>query len=92
VKVALVHDWLNGLRGGERVLEQLCLLYPDADVFTLVHLPGSAGEIIGRHRITASFLDRLPRRGYRHYLPLYPSPSRASISRPTTWSSPPAMP
>jgi glycosyltransferase involved in cell wall biosynthesis len=72
VKVALVHDWLNGLRGGERVLEQLCLLYPDADVFTLVHVPGSAGEIIGRHRITASFLDRLPRRGYRHYLPLYP--------------------
>ena len=72
MKVALVHDWLNGLRGGERVLEQLCLLYPEADVFTLVHVPGSAGEIIGRHRITASFLDRLPRRGYRHYLPLYP--------------------
>jgi glycosyltransferase involved in cell wall biosynthesis len=72
VKVALVHDWLTGLRGGERVLEQLCLLYPEADIFTLVHVPGSSGEIIEAHRIRASFLDRLPKRSYRHYLPLFP--------------------
>jgi glycosyltransferase involved in cell wall biosynthesis len=72
VKVALVHDWLTGLRGGERVLEQLCLLYPEADVFTLVYVPGSCGPIIERHRIVASFLDRLPKRSYRHYLPLFP--------------------
>ena len=73
MKVALVHDWLTGLRGGERVLEQLCLLYPAADIFTLVHVPGSAGPIIERHRITASFLDRLPKAQYRKYLPLFPS-------------------
>ena len=73
MKVALVHDWLTGLRGGERVLEQLCLLYPGADIFTLVHVPGSVGPIIGRHRIQASFLDRLPRSLYRRYLPLYPA-------------------
>src|SRR3954469_13862327 len=72
MKVALVHDWLTGLRGGERVLEQLCLLYPDADVFTLVHVPGSCGPIIERHRIVTSFLDRLPKSSYRHYLPLFP--------------------
>jgi glycosyltransferase involved in cell wall biosynthesis len=72
VKVALVHDWLTGLRGGERVLEQLCLLYPQSDIFTLVHVPGSTGEIIERHRIFKSFLDRLPRRHYRRYLPLFP--------------------
>lgn len=72
MKVALVHDWLTGLRGGERVLEQLCLLYPGADIFTLVHVPGSAGPIIGRHRIVASFLDRLPKKHYRNYLPLFP--------------------
>jgi glycosyltransferase involved in cell wall biosynthesis len=72
VRVALVHDWLTGLRGGERVLEQLCLLYPDADIFTLVHVPGSTGEIIEGHRIFTSFLDRLPRRVYRRYLPLFP--------------------
>jgi glycosyltransferase involved in cell wall biosynthesis len=71
-RVALVHDWLTGLRGGERVLEQLCLLYPDADIFTLVHVAGSAGPLIERHRITTSFLDRLPHRAYRHYLPLFP--------------------
>ena len=72
MKVALVHDWLTGLRGGERVLEQLCLLYPEADIFTLVYVPGTCGPIIERHRIRASFLDRLPKRGYRHYLPLFP--------------------
>ena len=72
MKVALVHDWLTGLRGGERVLEQLCLLYPDADIFTLVHVPGSAGPIIERHRIAVSFLDRFPKRYYRNYLPLFP--------------------
>ena len=73
MKVALVHDWLTGLRGGERVLEQLCLLYPAADIFTLVHVPGSAGPIIEGHRITASFLDRLPKARYRNYLPLFPA-------------------
>jgi glycosyltransferase involved in cell wall biosynthesis len=72
MKVALVHDWLTGLRGGERVLEQLCLLYPTADIFTLMYVPGSCGEIIEGHRIVPSFLDRLPKRGYRHYLPLFP--------------------
>src|SRR5207253_347024 len=72
VRVALVHDWLTGLRGGERVLEQLCLLYPAADIFTLVYMPGTCGEIIERHRIRTSFLDRLPKRAYRHYLPLFP--------------------
>ena len=72
MRVALVHDWLTGLRGGERVLEQLCLLHPDADIFTLVHIKGSTGPIIEKHRIVTSFLDRLPRRSYRYYLPLYP--------------------
>jgi glycosyltransferase involved in cell wall biosynthesis len=71
-RVALVHDWLTGLRGGERVLEQLCLLHPGAEIFTLVHVPGSCGEIIEGHRITTSFLDKLPREHYRRYLPLFP--------------------
>ena len=72
MKVALVHDWLTGLRGGERVLEQLCLLYPEADIFTLLYQPGSCGPIIEKHRIVTSFLDRLPKRAYRRYLPLFP--------------------
>lgn len=73
-RVALVHDWLTGLRGGERVLEQLCLLFPDAHVFTLVHVRGSCGQVIERHPITTSFLQNLPlgTRKWRHYLPLFP--------------------
>jgi glycosyltransferase involved in cell wall biosynthesis len=73
-RVALVHDWLTGLRGGERVLQAICQLYPDADIFTLVHVPGSCGPIIEARRITTSFLQRLPgaERRYRHFLPLFP--------------------
>jgi glycosyltransferase involved in cell wall biosynthesis len=73
-RVALVHDWLTGLRGGERVLQAICELHPDADVFTLVHVPGSCGPIIESHRITTSFLQRIPgaQRRYRHFLPLFP--------------------
>ena len=73
--VALVHDWLTGMRGGERVLEALCGLYPDADIFTLVHHPGAVSATIERHRIITSFIQRLPlaRSHYRHYLPLFPA-------------------
>ena len=73
-RVALVHDWLTGLRGGERVLQAICELYPEADLFTLVHVPGSCGPVIESRRITTSFLQRLPRAGrwYRHFLPLFP--------------------
>ncbi len=73
-RVALVHDWLTGLRGGERVLEAICQLYPDADIFTLVHAPGSAGPIIEQHKIRESFLQKLPGglSKYRYYLPLFP--------------------
>ncbi len=75
MKVALVHDWLTGYRGGERVLAALCELYPQADLFTLVHVPGSCGPVIESRRITTSFLQALPRAQthYRHYLPLFPA-------------------
>ena len=74
-RVALVHDWLTGMRGGEKVLERLCGLYPDADVFTLVWRKGSVSPAIERHAITTSFLQRLPAaaRLYRWYLPLFPA-------------------
>jgi glycosyltransferase involved in cell wall biosynthesis len=63
------------MRGGEKVLEAICELYPGATLFTLVHVPGSVSEIIERHPIRTSFVQRLPRPGrfYRHYLPLYPA-------------------
>jgi len=75
VKVALVHDWLTGMRGGEKCLEVLCELYPDADLFTLVHIPGTVSEIIEDRRIVTSFIQKLPmvRSRYRSYLPFFPA-------------------
>jgi glycosyltransferase involved in cell wall biosynthesis len=74
-RVALVHDWLTGMRGGERVLEVLCGLFPGAPLFTLVHLPGSVSPTISRTSPRESILSRLPgiSRTYRHLLPLFPA-------------------
>jgi glycosyltransferase involved in cell wall biosynthesis len=78
VRVALVHDWLTGMRGGERCLEAFCELFPGAPIYTLLHVPGSAGPIVERHRIVTSFVQRLPdaARRYRRYLPLFPAAIR----------------
>ena len=74
LKIALVHDWLTGMRGGEKVLEVFCELLPSADIFTLVHVPGSVSRTIESRRIAESWLGKLPaaRKRYRHYLPLMP--------------------
>ena len=74
MRVALVHDWLTGLRGGERVLDEHAALFPDADLYTLFHVPGATTARIESLRIHASPLSRLPgmRRHYRKLLPLYP--------------------
>lgn len=74
MKVALVHDWLTGMRGGERCLEAFCELFPDADLFTLFHIPGKVSPRIESMRIHTSFLQNLPgiKRYYRYYLPLMP--------------------
>jgi hypothetical protein len=73
-RIALVHDWLTGMRGGERALEVLCERFPDAELFTLLHIPGAVSPTIERLRIHTSFVQRLPlvERYYRHYLPLFP--------------------
>lgn len=74
-KLAFVHDWLTGMRGGEKALEVLCERFPDASLFTLVHVPGSVTPVIERLRPRTSFIQRLPmvERYYRHYLPLFPT-------------------
>ena len=74
MKVAIVHDWLTGMRGGEKVLEALCERYPDAELFTLLHVPGSVSATIERAPIHPSLLQYLPavRRYYRACLPLFP--------------------
>jgi len=75
VKIALVHDWLTGMRGGEKCLEVLCRRFPDADLLTLLRVPGSTSPVIERMRIRTSYLQRLPGVGrhYRYLLPLMPS-------------------
>jgi glycosyltransferase involved in cell wall biosynthesis len=73
-RVALVHDWLTGMRGGERCLEVFCRLLPGADLFTLFHFEGSVTPVIEDRPIHTSFLNRLPllRKKYRALLPLFP--------------------
>ncbi len=73
-RVALVHDWLTGMRGGEKVLDALCEVFPTAPLYTLVRVPGTVSARIEQRPIHTSFVQRLPRPGrfYRHYLPLYP--------------------
>ncbi len=77
-RTALVHDWLTGMRGGERCLLALCELFPAADVYTLLHVPGAVAPEIEAHRIVTSSLGRLPgaARHYRSYLPLFPAAMR----------------
>jgi len=62
------------MRGGERCLEVLCELFPDAPLFTLLHVPGSVSPQIEHRRIVTSFVQRLPQAAvrYRHYLPAFP--------------------
>jgi glycosyltransferase involved in cell wall biosynthesis len=73
VKVALVHDWLTGTRGGEKVLRELALFFPDATLFTLFRFPGTVPPEVERLEIRTTFLQRLvsPGRDYRTLLPLF---------------------
>jgi glycosyltransferase involved in cell wall biosynthesis len=83
-RVVLVHDWLTGMRGGEKCLEVLCRRWPHADLFSLLHRRGSVGDAIERLQPRTSFLNLLPEnhRYYRYLLPLMP----AAV---TSWRLPP---
>nr|WP_320136961.1 glycosyltransferase [uncultured Amphritea sp.] len=74
VKVAIVHYWLNGMRGGEKVLESFCSLYPDADIYTHVYDSEKISDKIKKHRIYTSFISKLPfsKKKYQAYLPFMP--------------------
>ncbi|MDH5656959.1 MAG: glycosyltransferase, partial [Spirochaetia bacterium] len=74
-RVAVVHDWLTGMRGGEVVLEAILDIFPDADLYTLLYNRGSVSKKISGRNIYTTFIDRLPfkKKKYRHYLPLFPT-------------------
>jgi glycosyltransferase involved in cell wall biosynthesis len=74
LRVWFVHDWLTGLRGGEKVLLELVRMFPESRIATLVHVPGSTDPEIDRRVVRTSFLQKMPNIGatYRNYLPLFP--------------------
>ncbi|MBW2275567.1 MAG: glycosyltransferase [Deltaproteobacteria bacterium] len=74
MRIALVHDWLTGMRGGERILHELAQMYPKAEIHTLIHVAGTTSSAIEALPIHASPLSRLPgaARHYRKLLPLFP--------------------
>jgi glycosyltransferase involved in cell wall biosynthesis len=74
MRVAIIHDWLNGMRGGEKVLEALLEIFPEAAIYTLFHEPRSVSAAIESHTIVTSWLNRIPGvyRHYRNLLPLFP--------------------
>lgn len=74
MRVAIVHYWLVGMGGGEKVLEAICRLYPQADIYTHALRPEAISDAIRSHRIRTTFINRLPlaSRFYQTYLPLMP--------------------
>lgn len=74
MKVAIIHDWVIGMRGGEKVLEQLCRLFPTAEIFTLFYIPENVSSIIQEHNVHTSILQKIPGalKHYRYLLPLFP--------------------
>jgi glycosyltransferase involved in cell wall biosynthesis len=79
LRVALVHDWLTGMRGGEKCLEVLCRAFPAATLYTLIHRRGSLSPAIEAMDIRTSPLQTVPGifRHYRHLLPVMPLAARS---------------
>src|SRR5262245_6677184 len=74
LRVVLVHDWLTGMRGGEKCLEVMCQRWPNAPLYTLLHKRGSVAPVIENRSIKTSSFRYLPKvdRYYRYLLPLMP--------------------
>jgi hypothetical protein len=74
LRVAIIHYWLTGMRGGEKVVEALCRIFPQADIYTHVVRPEALSETITSHPIHTTFIQKLPGsvRHYQKYLPLMP--------------------
>ena len=74
LRVHVAHDWLTGMRGGEKVLQAILGLFPKARLYTLLYVKGSVSPFIENRALESSFIQKLPAasRLYRHYLPLFP--------------------
>lgn len=78
MRTALIHYWLTNMRGGENVLAEFCRIFPDADIFTHAWNPAAVQEPFAQHRITETFIAKLPgaRKNCQKYLPLMPAALR----------------
>ncbi len=78
LKVALSHDWLTGMRGGEKCLDLLCQGFPGAPVHALIHKPEGVSGTINAHPVRTSFLQHIPGifSTYRYFLPVFPLAER----------------
>ncbi len=74
LRVAVVHYWFLGIGGGERVVEALADIFPQADFYALVASEHGVPAALRGRRLTTSFVGRIPgaKRWHRHFLPLYP--------------------
>ncbi|MCM0605229.1 MAG: glycosyltransferase [Xanthomonadaceae bacterium] len=74
MKIALIHDWLTGMRGGEAVFQAICEMYPSAEIFTLIYQPNSVDRVFHSFKVHTSPLQKIPsiERNYRKFLPLMP--------------------
>ena len=74
MKVAIVHYWLINMRGGEKMLEALLELFPDADIFTHVYNPSAVSDLINSHNVYTSYIQQFPfaKKLYQKYLPFMP--------------------
>ncbi|MDR2768848.1 MAG: glycosyltransferase [Treponema sp.] len=75
MKVAIIHYWLVNMRGGEKMLEALLELYPEADIYTHVYDPSAVSETIRKHNVYTSYIQKLPfaKKLYQKYMPLMPN-------------------
>src|SRR5580698_867083 len=81
MRVALIHYWLLGMRGGEKVLESICRIFPEADIFTMFYDPDAVSPLIRSKNVTCSFLNPA-RKFYRSMLPLMPMALESFDLRP----------
>lgn len=79
LKVAIAHHWLVSMRGGEKVLEAIAELFPDANIYTLFYDPEGVSTFLSSRNIVPSLLNKIPasNRLYPDLLPLYPFAVRA---------------
>ena len=74
MRIALIHYWLYGMRGGEKVIAEILKLFPNADIYTHLYVPENLDPSITEHKITKTFINSLPlsKKYYQAYLPLMP--------------------